>query len=129
MTNQLTDISLFKQGDFTLHSGDKSDWIIDCNALSDENLKILALIGSRLVEPFSLVYGIPRGGLRFEIALIKYAVPLKISANCLVVDDVLTTGKSMQETMEELKATQGLVIFARGPLPKGVKAIWNLGTI
>lgn len=114
---------LFNRADVVLHSGVQSDWIIDCRALNVSDLEALAFIGSRIVAPFSAVVGVPRGGLRFADVMAAYAQP---AGGLLVVDDVLTTGGSMIETMTAFGAQEGLVIFARGELPALVKAIWVL---
>ena len=118
---------LFQSGDFTLHSGDKSTWKIDCDALSDDDLASLAALASRNLPKFRDVVGIPRGGLRFAAALLPYAV--LHSDTVLIVDDVLTTGASMKE-MRSLKESQGyhtigLVIFARKQPPTWVEPIFR----
>lgn len=118
---------LFKYGDFTLHSGDKASWKIDCDALSDADLSALAALAVRNLPKFRDVVGIPRGGLRFAAALAPHAV--LHSDVMLIVDDVLTTGASMKE-MRSLKESQGyhtigLVIFARKPPPTWVEPIFR----
>jgi len=57
-------MNLFQLGDFTLNSGAKSVWKIDCDALSDGDIAALARMVQILVGPFHSVEGIPRGGLR-----------------------------------------------------------------
>ena len=105
-------MSLFKLGDFTLHSGQNTNWIIDCNALSDDDLECLAHIGRALVGPFGNVTGIPKGGLRFAKKMKKYS---SIGPD-LIVDDVFTTGNTITEMRKSLfidKEIFGLVIFSR----------------
>ena len=58
---------------------------------------------------FGHVYGIPRGGTKLAKALEKYRDPKNPVR--LVVDDVWTTGKSMNEVMQ--KGDLGFVVFAR----------------
>lgn len=101
-------MSLFRLGDFKLHSGQESNWIIDCQALTDNDLKCLAHLGRALVGPFGNVIGIPTGGNRFANAMQKYS---SIGPD-LVVDDVYTTGISMLG-MNFMSNEKGLVIFTR----------------
>lgn len=102
-------------GDFTLHSGAKSTFKIDCDALTDGEISTIASLIAERVEPFSLVHGVPRGGLRIAAALEKYVIPT--AKNILLVDDVFTTGRSMEEAYVALEETgrpiQGAVIFSR----------------
>lgn len=114
-------MSLFQTGKFTLHSGAESDWIIDCNALSDADIATLAHMASKLFfcRPFGRVVGIPRGGLRMAAAMEQYITP--DAAPILLVDDVLTTGGSLQKVRLDLhsqgvKRVRGLVIFSRNPV-------------
>lgn len=111
--------TLFESGRFQLHGGEQSDWIINCAALTDADLATLARIAVEIVGPFGSVYGIPRGGERFATELWRHA---KAGHPRLVVDDVLTSGGSMRETMRA--DDKGLVIFARGPLPPNVTALF-----
>lgn len=111
--------TLFESGRFQLHGGEQSDWIINCAALTDADLATLARIAVEIVGPFGSVYGIPRGGERFATELWRHA---KAGHPRLVVDDVLTSGGSMRETMRA--DDKGLVIFARGPLPPNVIALF-----
>jgi orotate phosphoribosyltransferase len=105
-------MSLFNSGDFILHSGKSSNFLIDCDSLTDEDLAALAKVKSQEMVPFSRVIGIANGGTRFAMALMPYAVDKK--APTLIVDDVLTTGTSMEEMKNKIGGdTIGLVIFAR----------------
>ena len=114
--------SLFRMGDFILHSGNRSSWKIDCNALTDADWKTLALM---VAERFSFgqVVGIPTGGLNLARALERYVS----TGATLIVDDVLTTGKSMKE--ERTKHTGeviGVVVFARGAYPDWIHPLFQL---
>lgn len=124
-------MTLFRLGSFKLHSGGTSKWKIDLDSLDDEDLAALAMIGARMVGPFSCVNGIPRGGIRFEEAMAEY-VSDDENAPCLIVDDVLTTGTSMETAKRDLESEAmhgtkviGLVAFARGPCPPLVKAVFT----
>lgn len=118
--------SLFQLGDFTLHSGSKSNWKIDCDVLTDADWETLACLVAEKVD-FAVVHGIPKGGLKFAIALQKYVNPL--SAFTLIVDDVLTTGGSMEEARQEygIERSKGVVLFVRGKCPDWITPIFQLG--
>lgn len=120
-------MNLFQRGNFTLNSGAKSQWKLECDALTDEDVETLALmirdvVAASMTGGFGKVFGVPRGGLRLEKALQKYCDPE--NQVTLIVDDVLTTGGSMARFADKLanegKVTHftGAVVFARGePLP------------
>jgi len=134
---------LFRSGPFTLHSGGKSPYLIDCSALSHDDWRTLAETAVPLLPPFGTVEGIPRGGLAFAAALRRYEsctcghhhylhsfqgwmqrpVPCH-ECGCekftgidtlLIADDVLTTGRSMEEWRRKCgaKVVAGVVAFAR----------------
>ena len=114
-------MALFKHGQFTLHSGEQSDFLIDCNALTQFDIDSLAAFVAARLKPFSEVKGIPRGGVRFSAALQPYRSAV---GGLLIVDDVLTTGTSMERARGEREDVQGVVIFARGPYPTWVKPVF-----
>lgn len=106
-------MNLFKYGALTLHSGAKSMWKIDCDALTDDDLKTLAFMLTAIVPEFGSVEGVPRGGLRLAAALQEYVTKGPV----LIVDDVLTTGASMNVQRGDRHDAIGAVLFARGPVP------------
>lgn len=112
---------LFQFGWFASHSGFQLPWKIDCDAFSDADWDALA----RLVAwkfAFRSVYGIPRGGERFARALDRHAEPHS-GYPVLIVDDVLTTGRSFIEAKARLgnpPGTIGVVVCARGESPNWV---------
>jgi hypothetical protein len=117
---------LFETKDFTMHSGQKGIWKIDCDNLSDEDLKTLAkLIADKIW--FSEVYGIPTGGERLAYALEPYR---KDDGCFLIVDDVVTTGRSMNEARKHFGRlnTTGVAIFSRKKLDDyhWIKAVFTL---
>jgi orotate phosphoribosyltransferase len=120
-------VNLFWYGDFKLHSGEETFFKIDCDALSDEDLDTLARLATEMLTTYCDVEGVPTGGTRFAKALEKYAWKIEGAVNppLLIVDDVLTTGASMEEQRAGRKA-QGIVIFARGQCPDWVKAIFKM---
>jgi hypothetical protein len=114
-------LSLFRMGAFTSHSGIRLQWKIDCDALTDADLHALAFVLSQRLA-FSSVVGIPRGGLRLAAAL----EPFVTTGPTLIVDDVLTTGRSMDEMRKQHPGSIGAVIFARGRCPHWIFPIFSL---
>ena len=115
-------IHLFNIGIFGLHSGGTSDFKIDCDAFTDRDWKHLARLVANSLS-FQSVIGIPRGGTKFAEALKKYCS----SGKALIVDDVLTTGNSMQAYRETIgEDTIGVVVFARGPHQDWIHPIFTL---
>lgn len=129
--------NLFVDKSFVSAAGLPLAFKIDCDALTDEDLACLAkqaaeayqYEGSRI--SFHTVAGVPTGGLRFAAALEPYCLPPgKHVKYTLVVDDVYTTGTSINEfikTREDMYI-RGLVIFARGKhkLPDWIQPIFQL---
>lgn len=126
-------MNLFQQGAFQLHSGDVTSFKIDCDALTDEDIEAIASVIVKLVPPFGYVAGIPTGGTRLAFALKQYALE-GLEFPRLIVDDVLTTGSSMElerqryDRLRDLRTPPsiGAVIFARGYCPEW---IWPLFTM
>ncbi len=119
--------SLFRVGDFTLHSGGKSRWKIVCDSLTPEDWQALALMASEVLPPFGPVVGIPRGGLAFAYALQKHSTPG--CTRTLLADDVCTTGASFLEWRDKLAnepTMLGVVAFARGVVPWWVVPIFQM---
>lgn len=123
-------MNLFQSGRFTLNSGRESTFKIDCDALTDEDISTLADMILQLVRPYSRVEGIPRGGLRLATFLAPYVC--RHEPRILLVDDVLTTGGSMERRRKQLQAEnpehsiQGAVLFARGPCPGWIRPVLSL---
>lgn len=118
--------NLFNYGEFKLHAGAISYFLIDCKALTEEDLQVLARVVVDRINPFHRVIGIPEGGLRFAEALRQHQTSkkgMRFSGQCdvLIVDDVVTTGTSMEEALRESNETaarvQGVTIFSRTPEP------------
>jgi hypothetical protein len=125
-------MSLFHLGDFTLHTGARSSWKIDCDALTDEDITTLTVMIRAFAGPYSSVEGVPRGGLRLAEALRPF---VSLKGPHLIVDDVLTTGGSMERAKTvyrgEVPARQwakviGVVLFARGQCPHWVRPLFQL---
>lgn len=101
-------MNLFQLGNFISHAGNELEWKIECDALTDEDWECLAKMISDRTQ-FGSVYGIPRGGVKLAAALEKYCKPNHPVR--LVVDDVYTTGTSMNEVLQGNDL--GFVVFAR----------------
>lgn len=133
-------MNLFQLGDFTLASGMRSAWKIDCDALADDDIAALAKMIADMVKPFGSAEGVPRGGLRLAEALRHHVCPALTFAPLphLIVDDVLTTGGSMERLRYERGGVGGIrgdgariigaVIFARGPCPGWIKPLFQMPT-
>lgn len=116
-------MSLFQLGQFTLHSGERSAFLINADALTDSDIAALAAVISEEIA-FSHVHGVPEGGLRLAKALRPYAT----TGPLLLVDDVCTSGQSMEEARERWVGRKviGVVLFARRRPPDWVRAVFTL---
>lgn len=127
-------MNLIEFGWFTSHSNFQLPWKIDCDALSDGDIESLVkLICWKFA--FGEVYGVPRGGVRLAEALKPYC---REGYPLLIVDDVLTTGRSMIAAFDQqhggagnklTKRPIGVVIFARGPCPDWVWPIFTVNEL
>lgn len=116
-------MALFIDNEFTGHAGTRLSFKIECDALTYEDIQTIASIIARN-HTFSRVCGVPRGGLRLAEALQKHLSPDGLT---LIVDDVLTSGMSMEEARKEHgEETLGVVVFARGPCPEWVRPVFQL---
>ncbi len=116
-------MSLFQGGAFTLHSGQKTNFKIDCDALTDKDWDTLASLISKWAK-FGKVVGVPRGGLKLAKALEKYEESHTFT---LIVDDVLTTGASMEGIRRIIGGPSfGIVVFSRGTCPFWVTPIFQM---
>src|SRR3990167_7955690 len=115
-------VSLFVHGSFVAHSGNTLPFKIDCDALTDEDLDCLAQHVATWYPHvnywFGEIIGVPRGGLRFAEALKQHLNLTNEGKMKLIVDDVLTTGNSMEELRNQLYPKQhygicGVVLFSR----------------
>lgn len=116
-------MNLFLNSAFTSHAGVRLPFKIECDALTNDDISVIAEIIARHTV-FSSVVSIPRGGDRLASALQEF---VQDSGPVLIVDDVFTTGKSMEDKRQEIGGDPiGVVIFARGELPPWVKAVFEL---
>ena len=117
--------NLFVKKEFISHSGKKLDFKIECDALTYKDIETLAyIISKRFI--FSEVFGVPNGGIRIANALKKYRSE---DNPYLIVDDVLTTGKSMEDYRRLImRDTIGVVLFSRGKCPSWITPIFKMIT-
>lgn len=133
-------MGLFKKQVVKLNSGQESDFKIECDALTDEDWECLAYLISKEVS-FDSVRGVPTGGNKLAEALVKYGTNTW-TQTILIVDDVLTTGGSMERMKVELKKNElkvydvdgnlmettykGFVVFARGTCPDWISTLFKM---
>lgn len=131
-------MSLFQHGNFQLHSGDTSWWRIDCDDLSNAELGIFAkMIHDKFGVFHEISYPQSHYGSaapRLAEALISYKSNfIGNGFKILIVDDVLTTGNSMNEIKDKLSNRSypigleifGAVLFARGVCPSWVTPVFQ----
>jgi hypoxanthine phosphoribosyltransferase len=122
---------MFDKKDFVSHSDTYLTWKVECDALTETDIQTLAWIISQ-DRKFNSVIGVLRGGVKLAEALTPYCD--SASDIILIVDDVLTTGGSMEEV--RIKAQEqyvgfdfrGIVIFCRNieKCPSWVEPIFIL---
>lgn len=111
-----------KYGTFASHSGLQLSFKIDADALSDQDWASVAkIITHKMI--FSRVIGIPRGGIRMAEALRPYCTD---GYPTLIVDDVLTTGRSMERERLAHPGALGVVLFARTRPPTWVFPLFEM---
>ena len=120
---------LFVEEDFIGHSGGQLHWKIEMDALDDAEWKCIArMIMEYETRPFQAAIGIPRGGLTLSSYLNVYSTQ-NPEDPYLIVDDVLTTGGSMDEFKEEHfkdKKVVGWVVFSRNRPPDWVNVLFQM---
>jgi hypothetical protein len=114
--------AIFQWGTFTAHSGATLPWKFEADSLSDADLETLAEIAVPLLGIFSSVEPVPKGGNRLADA-VRRCASLRGMGRPLIVDDVLTTGASM-EALRAGRDAVGVVILARGPWPSWVTPLF-----
>lgn len=113
-------VGLFQVGQFQFSSGVRSPFKFECDEMTDDEIAALAFLGSHQICHFADVVPVPKGksgseidnAKRFAKALDRYAKPGY--GITLLVDDVLTTGASMEAARAKCGSaiTVGLVMFA-----------------
>lgn len=113
---------VFRFGEFLNRAGHPTHFLIQGQALADEDFAALATYVAPLLQPFSSVVGIPRTGVRFAEALRAHAVA---EGGRLIADDVVYTNARFHDIWEP--GDQGVAIFNRSghPLP-GIFSIFTI---
>ena len=135
MIKELFESNCIKVGNFKLKNGDISKYYFDMKNIISHP-KLLSKIGDLLYEKlndFDIICGIPYGGLPIALYIsTKYNKPLifvrdkikdygtqkliegehKSTDRCVIIDDVITTGKSLQETIDIIQNKVNIVDVA-----------------
>jgi orotate phosphoribosyltransferase len=120
-------------GEFKSHSGLTLPFKIECDNLTDTELEVIANIIYKKCYPFCEVIGIATGGDRLA-EILKERVSGNETDSYLIVDDVFTTGNSMEEKRRTSiltydlwnKPITGAVIFARKTPPLWIYPVFYL---
>ena len=131
----LIDTNCIKTGYFTLKSGEISKYYFDMKNLI-ANPELLKKIGDELynlLDDFDIICGIPYGALPIATYIsTQYNKPLiyirdivkqygtqkliegeyKKNDRCVLIDDVITSGKSLEEEIQKLKEVVTIVDIA-----------------
>jgi hypoxanthine phosphoribosyltransferase len=121
-------MSLFQTGVVKLHAGGYSNFKIDCDALTDQDIGAIAMQLTLRLPRFAEVEGVPGGGLRLAEAMKHYVTPfqpIRVQP-LLIVDDVFTTGASMEEHRDFRTGVIGAVIFARAETPVWITPLFRM---
>lgn len=130
-------MTLFQKGCFTLRSGKKSGYKIECDALTEADWAGIAeaMFEEDLLPKFSATWGVPRGGVPLAAALNAYCTN-DPSAPHLICEDVVTTGGSMERYRKILEDDPqllqppggyvGVVFIARGKCPGWVRPLFQM---
>ena len=126
-------IKLFQTTDFKSHSGLDLSWKIECDALQDGEWFTLSKMIMEISPPFSKAVGIPRGGVKLGDLLNIHGTGKRTDPIC-IVDDVITTGESMNDfkrTKHWREPTEyiGWVVFARTTPPDWVNVLFQMPKI
>ena len=124
---------LFQSINFKSHSGLNLNWKIECDALSHLEWYTISKMIMELTSPFKEVVGIPRGGVKLSELLNEFATGNEKDPVC-IVDDVLTTGESMEQFLNQYQRNRrlspynaiGWVVFARVQTPDWVRALFQM---
>lgn len=127
-------MSLFQLGEFRGASGILLPYKIECDALDINDLECIVSLAVKRLPSFSAVIGVPRGGIRVANVFRRYVqtkriyYELGVDDPVLIVDDVWTTGGSMQKYAKHFDNWIGFVIFNRSgtKLPENVHAFSDI---
>ena len=153
MINTLKNIGCFKEGDFTLKSGKKSKYYIDLRHLVSYPVILKELankINTKIGNYNGLICGLPYAGIPYAqtVSVLhnrpsillgkeqkKHGTSKMIEGEyrsgdeLVIIDDVLTSGKSILESLEHLKIfniKKILIIVDREEGVKKYYKIWDI---
>ena len=124
-------MDLFQSVNFKSHSGLNLTWKIEMDALSEQDWFTIKKMIMEITPPFREAVGIPRGGVKLGDLLNEHATGKEGDPIC-IVDDVLTTGGSMEFFLTQYQRNRrpftaiGWVVFARTQCPPWVKALFQM---
>ena len=123
-------IDLFQKVNFKSHAGLDLTWKIEMDALSRDEWECIAEMIIELSVPFKEAVGIPRGGTILGNLLNQHGTGKREHPIC-IVDDVLTTGGSMNEFKRKRQWRNptdyiGWVVFARSEPPDWVNVLFQM---
>jgi len=122
---------LFQSIDFKSHSGLNLSWRIEMDALSDPEWFTVKKMIMEITPPFKEAVGIPTGGTKLGDLLNEHGTGKDEDPIC-IVDDVLTTGESMEYFLTQYQRNRkpftaiGWVVFARSQCPGWVTALFQM---
>jgi len=126
-------MNLFQSVNFKSHSGLNLTWKIEMDALSEQDWFTIKKMIMEITPPFREAVGIPSGGVKLGDLLNEHATGDPQHPIC-IVDDVLTTGNSMEYFLTQYQRNRrpftaiGWVVFARGQCPPWVTALFQMPT-
>ena len=124
-------MDLFQSVNFKSHSGLNLTWKIEMDALSEQDWFTIKKMIMEITPPFREAVGIPRGGVKLGDLLNEHATGKEGDPIC-IVDDVLTTGGSMEYFLTQYQRNRrpftaiGWVVFARTQCPPWGKAHFQM---
>ena len=122
---------LFQSLNFKSHSGLNLSWKIEMDALTDPEWFTIKKMIMEITPPFREAVGIPRGGDKLGDLLNEHATGKEEDPIC-IVDDVLTTGESMEHFLSQYQRNRrsftaiGWVVFARTRCPDWVTPLFQM---
>ena len=123
---------LFQSINFKSHSGLDLNWKIECDALSHLEWYTISKMIMEVSPPFREAIGIPRGGIKLATLLNESAATGNEKDPICIVDDVLTTGESMEHFLSQYWRNRrpftaiGWVVFSRAQTPDWVQALFQM---
>jgi hypothetical protein len=123
-------MKLFQTVNFKSHAGLDLTWKIEMDALTAPEWYTIKCMILDLSVPFRHAIGIPRGGVKLGQLLNQHGTGIPTDP-ILIVDDVLTTGSSMEEFKQKEQNFVnsdfiGWVVFARNKPPEWCKALFQM---